>query len=112
MAEVLVAEVESDPQPWAGRRDRSSANFSLAGIPDGVQELLWLTEPHSAATRFSVMSDVRANFDQRVLSNVASGSKTRIPRERESLSRRGFYIANPSGSTEPFTVRVYAVIPD
>ena len=112
MAEILVAEIRSDPQPRPGRRDRSSENFSLADIPEGTQELLWQTEPGTATIRFSVMSDVRANYDQRVLSNVASGSKTVIPRERESLSRRGFYIANPSGAPESgFVVKVYAVVP-
>ncbi|RDI50170.1 hypothetical protein [Nocardia mexicana] len=112
MAEVLVAEIRSDSQPWSGRRDRSSKNFSLAGVPEGTQELLWRTEPDSGAIRFSVMSDVRANYDQRVLSNIASGSRTRLPRERESLSRRGFYIANPFGATEDgFLVKVYALVP-
>ncbi len=113
MAEVLVAEIQSDANPRSSRSDRSSENFSLAGVPAGTQELVWRTDPETASIKFSVMSDVRANYDQRVLSNVASGSKTRVPRERESLSRRGFYIANPSGSADGgFVVKVYALLPD
>ncbi|WP_227984419.1 hypothetical protein [Nocardia spumae] len=113
MAEILVAEIQSDAHARSGRQDRSSENFSLSGVPEGVQELLWRTEPDTGAIKFSVMSDVRANYDQRVLSNVASGSRTRVPRERESLSRRGFYIANPSGAADGgFLVRVYALVPD
>ncbi|MFI5782975.1 hypothetical protein [Nocardia sp. NPDC051570] len=112
MAEVLVAEVRSDGHTRSRQKDRSSVNFSLADIPEGARELVWRTEPHSEAIRFSVLSDVRANYDQRVLSNIASGSRTPIPRERESLSRRGFYIADPYGSAEDgFIVKVYALIP-
>ncbi|WP_024802737.1 hypothetical protein [Nocardia sp. BMG51109] len=112
MAEVLVAEIRSDGHPRSGQRDRSSENFSLATVPEGSRELLWRTEPDTGAIRFSVMSDVRGNYDQRVLSNIASGSRTAVPRERQSLTRRGFYIAAPSGPVEDgFVVKVYALVP-
>ncbi|MFJ1456491.1 hypothetical protein [Nocardia wallacei] len=112
MAEVVVAEVRSDSQPRSGQKGRSSVNFSLAEVPDGARELVWRTEPDTAAIRFSVLADVRANYDQPVLSNIVSGSRTPIPRERQSLSRRGFYIAHPSGAPETgFVVRVYALLP-
>ncbi|WP_280269937.1 hypothetical protein [Nocardia wallacei] len=112
MGEVVVAEVRSEGGPPSGRNGRSSANFSLAEVPEGAVELVWRTEPDTASIRFSVMADVRANYDQPVLSNIVSGSRTAVPRERVSLSRRGFYIANPSGSTEDgFVVRVFAVLP-
>ncbi|RDI65571.1 hypothetical protein [Nocardia pseudobrasiliensis] len=113
MPEVLVAEIHSDSRPRSGQKDRCSANFSLADIPQETRELLWRTDPDAATIRFSVMSDVRANYDQRVLSNIQSGSRTPVPRERQSLSRRGFYLADPSGAPESgFTVRVYALLPD
>lgn len=113
MREVLVAEVRSDDRPRSGQKDRSSPNFSLAAIPEGAEALVWRTEPHIAAIRFSVMADVRANYDQRVLSNIVSGSKTPVPREQKSLSRRGFYIAGPSGSGGgSFVVKVFALVPD
>ncbi|WP_216893742.1 hypothetical protein [Nocardia alni] len=112
MAQVLIAEVSSGGSPWKGQRDRSSENFSLGELPAGATELLWRTEPDTASIRFNVLSDVRANLDQRVLSNIAPGARTPIPRER-GLSRRGFYIANPSGAKQDtFIVRVYALVPD
>jgi hypothetical protein len=111
MVEVLVAEIRSDGSPRPGQRERSSANFSLAAVPEGVRELRWRTEPDSAQIRFHVMVDIRANSDHRVLSNVVSGGRTALPLERESLSRRGFYIAEPSGSANSdFVVKVYALV--
>ncbi|ATL68808.1 hypothetical protein CRH09_24070 [Nocardia terpenica] len=113
MVEVLVAEVRSDGRPRRGQKDRSSPNFLLDRVPAGVRELVWRTEPDTGHIRFSVMVDVRANYDQRVLSNIESGTRTTVPLERESLSRRGFYIANPSGSThDAFVVKVYALVPE
>ena len=112
MAEVLLAEIQSDGHPRSGQRDRSSENFTLADIPEQARELLWRTDPDIAAIRFTVMSDVRVNYDQRVHSNIASGSRTPVPRERNSLSRRGLYIAAPSGTADGgFVVRVYALVP-
>ncbi|AHH20237.1 hypothetical protein [Nocardia nova] len=111
MNEVLVAEVRSDCRPRSAQKARSSENFSLAAIPEEAEELLWRTGPTAAQIRFTVMVDVRANYDQRVLSNIVSGGRTRIPLERKSLSRRGFYISDPSGATEEFVVQVYALIP-
>ncbi|MBF6173957.1 DeoR family transcriptional regulator [Nocardia blacklockiae] len=112
MGEVLVAEVRSDSHPRSGQKGRASANFSLGEVPEGTRELVWRTEPDSAPIRFTVMVDVRANYDQPVLSNLVSGSRSAVPRERESLSRRGLYIANPSGAPESgFVVRVYAIVP-
>jgi hypothetical protein len=113
MAQILIAEVSSGGSPWPRQRDRSSENFSLGGVPAEATELLWQTEPDTAGIRFNVLSDVRANSDHRVLSSVAPGARTAIPRERESLSCRGFYIANPSGAQQDsFIVRVYALVPD
>ena len=113
MAEILITEIRSDRDPRQGQRDRSSPNFSLAEIPEGTTELIWRTEPDTGKIRFNVMADIRANSDHRVLSNIASGARTPLPRERESLSRRGFYIANPSGSEQDvFVVKVYALVPD
>ncbi|MBB5911775.1 hypothetical protein BJY24_000642 [Nocardia transvalensis] len=111
MAEVVVAEVRSECRPRSGQQGRSSENFVLADIPEGARELVWRTEPDSAGIRFSVMADVRANLDRPVLSNIVSGSRTAIPRERKSLSHRGFYISQPSGATDEFVVRAYAVVP-
>ncbi|MBO0855856.1 MAG: hypothetical protein J2P18_19065 [Nocardia sp.] len=112
MAEVLIAEIRSDGHPRPGQKDRSSANFALGDIPDQARELRWRTDPDSATIRFSVMADIRANYDHPVLSNVASGSRTPIPRERGSLTRRGFYIADPSGAGDSgFIVKVYALLP-
>jgi len=112
MAEVLIAEVRSESRPQRGQKERSSANFSLADIPEGTRELLWRTEPDVGAIRFNVMSDVLANPDHPVLSNIAPGARTPVPRERESLVRRGFYIANPSGAPDTgFVVKVYALAP-
>ncbi|MEV5648959.1 hypothetical protein AB0L57_11975 [Nocardia sp. NPDC052254] len=111
MREVLVAEVRSDCRPRSAQKARSSENFSLATVPEGAEELLWRTGPATEEIRFSVMVDVRANYDQRVLSNIVSGGRTRIPLEQKSLSRRGFYISDPSGATEDFVVTVFALIP-
>jgi len=112
MAEVLIAEIRSEGSPQRGQKERSSANFSLADLPEGTRELLWRTEPDAGTIRFHVMSDVWANPDHPVLSNIAPGARTAVPRERESLARRGFYIANPSGAPDTgFIVRVYALAP-
>ena len=112
MREVLVAEVRSDREPRSAQKARSSENFSLAEVPEDADALLWRTGPGTEQIRFSVMVDVRANYDRRVLSNIVSGAKTRMPMERKSLSRRGFYIAEPSGATQDFIVQVYALVPE
>lgn len=112
MREVLVAEVRSDSQPRRNQKARASDNFSFATVPPEAEELLWRTGPGTEVIKFSVMVDVRANYDQRVLSNIVSGGRTRMPLERKSLSRRGFYIADPSGATQEFVVQVYALLPD
>ncbi len=111
MREILVAEVRSDYRPRSAQKARSSENFSLATIPAEAEELLWRTGPAIEQIRFSVMVDVRANYDQRVLSNIVSGGRTRIPLERKSLSRRGFYISEPFGATQDFVVTIFALIP-
>lgn len=101
----LINSVTSEKQPHAGQRNRSSANFSTEGIPNGTKKLVWEIEGdiETKAIKFNVMQDKSVAIDPTIFTDVFSGKETDVK------SARFLYIANPKGATSSFKVNVYAV---
>ncbi len=92
----------------AGAEGPSERELLAGGHPTGGKGTPLHTEPDNGKIRFTVMADIRPNYNQPVLPNIESGVRTPRQRERESLSRCGFHFADPSGSKRgAFVVKVH-----
>lgn len=105
---VEVASVLSQPKPQNGQNNRSSGNFSIESLPSGTTALYWQVVRQNGTSElsgvsFRVMRDKSAGKDPVIFNGLANGYTSSV------RTSRNFYIANPSGATENFIVKVYAV---
>lgn len=103
---VPVGSVISSPTPQPGQSNRSSGNFSLQEVPDGVQTLIWelTNNPNVSGISFNVMEDNSWGIDPTIFKDLHNASSSGVNRARS------LYIANPNGAgTQDFTVTIYAV---
>jgi len=99
----LVASVTSQPGPLPDETQRSSGDFSTLQLPDGTTGLRWEVEGAPGIT-FDVLENVELGFDRPRLLDIGNGAETSL----ESSAR--LYIANPTNASQPFEVRVFAVL--
>ncbi|OUB84415.1 phosphatidylinositol phosphodiesterase [Bacillus thuringiensis serovar medellin] len=105
--EVLISQISSESNPLSGQKNRSSQNFNITNLPTGTNGLKWVIEPtgtdNASAISFNVMVDVSLGTDSVRWKNLSNGSKT------EAYTNAKYYIANPTGATSKFTVKIYAI---
>ncbi|MGW6151099.1 phosphatidylinositol-specific phospholipase C [Bacillus mycoides] len=105
--EILISQISSESKPLSGQKNRSSQNFSINNLPTGTKGLKWVIEPtekdNASTISFNVMIDVSLGTDSVRWGNISNGSKT------EAYTNSKYYIANPSGATNKFTVKIYAI---
>lgn len=113
MAEAyqLLASIQSEKNPQSGQKHRSSDDFGI-NVPGGTKELYFYVssvtneddEDTRAEIHFDVMRDKSGGKDPVIYKDVHDAWIT-----TNLQSNRKFYIANPSGATSDFMVKVYAV---
>ncbi|MGE6376670.1 phosphatidylinositol-specific phospholipase C [Peribacillus muralis] len=102
--EILISQISSESKPLSGQKNRSSQNFKILDLPTGTKGLKWVIEKdNSSVISFHVMADVSLGKDTVRWENITNGSRT------EAYVNSNYYIANPSGATNDFTVKVYAI---
>ncbi|AFU17417.1 Phosphatidylinositol-specific phospholipase (plasmid) [Bacillus thuringiensis MC28] len=105
--EVLISQISSESNPLSGEKNRSSQNFSINNLPKGTMGLKWIIEPtekdNSSNISFNVMVDVPLGLDRVSWSNISNESRT------AATPNSKYYIANPSGAKDKFTVKIYAI---
>ncbi|EJS46899.1 hypothetical protein ICG_05489 [Bacillus cereus BAG1X1-3] len=105
--EILISQISSESKPLSGQKNRSSQNFSINNLPTGTKGLKWVIEPtekdNASTISFNVMIDVSLGTDSVRWGNISNGSRT------EAYTNSKYYIANPSGATNKFTVKIYAI---
>lgn len=110
--ESKVAEIVSQPTPLAGKEHRSSQDFTIPKIepvsqygktPTMIRLVFMSSNPNA---RYDVMRHHTIGYDEMVFPNVSQGSNLVY---NISYSGQKWYIANPNGVSQPFTVTVSAV---
>ncbi|MEB4819467.1 phosphatidylinositol phosphodiesterase, partial [Bacillus thuringiensis] len=105
--EVLISQISSESNPLSGEKNRSSQNFSINNLPKGTMGLKWIIEPtekdNSSNISFNIMVDVPLGLDRVSWSNISNESRT------AATPNSKYYIANPSGAKDKFTVKIYAI---
>ncbi|MFI8496050.1 phosphatidylinositol-specific phospholipase C [Peribacillus butanolivorans] len=105
--EILISQISSESKPLSGQKNRSSQNFKINDLPIGTKGLKWIIEPteedNSSNISFNVMVDVSLGNDPVRWENISNESRT------EAYTNSKYYIANPSGATNKFTVKIYAI---
>ncbi|MEJ9251376.1 phosphatidylinositol phosphodiesterase, partial [Bacillus thuringiensis] len=105
--EILISQISSESSPLSGQQNRSSQNFKIDSLPVGTKELKWVIEPsekdYSSTISFNVMIDVSLGIDSTRWKNISHGSRT------EAYTNTKYYIASPTGATNKFTVKIYAI---
>ncbi|PEA01655.1 hypothetical protein CON37_26690 [Bacillus cereus] len=107
--ETHITTIVSGPRPQSGQKNRSSGNFKIQNLPTGARGIKWVLEANGSDQPtnilFNVMHDVTAGSDPVIWRGVKHGT---IKIEHIATGFR-YYIANPSGATQNFTVKVYAI---
>ncbi|OUB42632.1 phosphatidylinositol-specific phospholipase C [Bacillus thuringiensis] len=105
--EVLISQITSESNPLSGQKNRSSQNFNISNLPTGTKGLKWIVEPtakdNASAISFNIMVDVSLGTDSVRWKNLSNESRT------EAYTNAKYYIANPTGATSKFTVKIYAI---
>ncbi|KAA6449283.1 phosphatidylinositol phosphodiesterase [Bacillus cereus] len=105
--EVFISQISSEANKLSGQKNRSSQNFQITNLPAGTKGLKWIIEPigtdDASAISFNVMVDVNFGVDSICWSNLSNESRT------EAYTNAKYYIANPTGATSKFTVKIYAI---
>ncbi|MGE7186405.1 phosphatidylinositol-specific phospholipase C [Peribacillus sp. NPDC006672] len=105
--EILISQILSESKPLSGQKNRSSQNFKINDLPKGTKGLKWIIEPtekdNPSNISFNVMVDVSLGTDSVRWEKISNESRT------EAYTNTKYYIANPSGATNNFTVKIYAI---
>lgn len=104
MNEQLASSVDSGRGPHPKQKHRSSVNFTI-DPPGKYTTLRWSCPPRIS---FSVMEDIKKSKDLLIFVNLTDGAITKIP--RGLYNQTSFYISDPGGAKNGFSVKSYAQI--
>ncbi len=105
--EILILQISSESNPLSGQRNQSNQNFKIDDSPIGTNVLKWIIKSsekdHLSSISFNVMIDVSLDTNSIRRKAIKHVSRT------EAYTNTKYYIANPNGATNKFTVKIYAI---
>lgn len=102
----VVASVVSAPTPINGQDHNSSPNFQFVDLPSGGDLSITIGDTSSANSITFTLWHEKNNWpDSEVATDLGNGSTIGVDKVEEDAN---YYIGDPAGATENFTVTFYA----